>query len=632
MLNFTDVTLRRGPRVLLERLSWTVYDAQRVGIVGRNGTGKSSLFAMVMGELAPDAGDLQMPRDLAVAHVRQDTPALDCAALDYVLDGDAPWRALSNALTQAEASGDPQRLAGLHERMHAIDGYTASARAARLLYGLGFAAADAARPVRDFSGGWRMRLNLAQALMCRSDLLLLDEPTNHLDLDAVVWLQAHLAAYPGTLLLISHDRDFLDAVTTHTLHLEGGQAIVYTGNYSSSERQRAERLAQQAAQYSSQVRRAEELQRFIDRFRAKASKARQAQSRIKQLERMQIEAPAHWDAPFRFAFAEPAKLPAPLLRLDKVAVGHDGAALLSEINLTLRPGDRLALLGRNGAGKTTLMRALAGLNPVLSGEMMRDKALAVGYFDQHQVDALRGDQSPMAHLQVMDPEAREQDLRDFLGGFDFRDQRVFEPVAPFSGGERARLALALLVYRKPNLLVLDEPTNHLDLDMRHALELALQAFAGAVVLVSHDRHLVSTCCDELWLVGAGRVEAFNGDLDDYAEHLRQVERQAQAAAGDTMPARASARDQRRAAADQRAREKPLRDALRQAERQLDKLNAQLAELQHAMADPDLYTARPDEAARLARQQGQLAKQLEQAETDWMTAAEALEGFQAEGLS
>ncbi len=629
VLNFSEVVLRRGPRVLIDKLSWTVYAGQRIGIVGRNGTGKSSLLAMVQGELAVDAGEFSRPRDLVIAHVAQETPALACSALEYVLAGDAEWCQLDAELHLAEREAAGGRLAGLHERMHAIDGYTAKARAARLLYGLGFASADAQRAVRDFSGGWRMRLNLAQALMCRSDLLLLDEPTNHLDLDAVLWLQSWLDVYPGSLLLISHDRDFLDAVVSHVLYIENAQATVFSGNYSSCERQRAERLAQQAAAYASQQRQAEHLQKFVDRFRAKASKATQAQSRLKQLEKMQLEAPAHWDAPFRFEFLTPGKMPSPLLKLEDLAVGYHGQSLLQGLNMTLEPGDRLALLGRNGAGKSTLMRTLAGGQPPLAGKLHRDKQLSCAYFTQHQMDSLRPDLSPMAHLQALAPDAREQVLRDFLGGFDFVGDRVFEPVAPFSGGEKARLALALLVYQRPNLLLLDEPTNHLDLDMRHALEMALQDFAGAVVLISHDRHLVATCCDELRLVDEGACRPFSGDLEDYARHLkdraRTLKTEPDGAGATTGPApRVSAKDQRRQAAERRQREKPLRDELRRLEQQTGKLEAQLADYEKQLADVDLYQSDPARAARLMKEQGATKKLLDEVEERWLLVLDELE--------
>lgn len=626
MLSFSQLVLRRGARVLLQDATFSIYAGQRVGIVGRNGTGKTSLFELILGQLAPDRGDFTQPRDQVVAHVRQETPALPQPALDYVLDGDAEFRQVSQTLAQAESRNDTARLPALHDRMHAIDGYQAERRAAQLLHGLGFSGADQQRAVADFSGGWRMRLNLGQALMCRSDLLLLDEPTNHLDFDAVVWLQGWLARYPGTALIISHDRDFLDAVTSHTLHLERQTATLYRGNYSSSEEQRAARMAQQQATYQAQQRRAAEMQAFIDRFRAKATKARQAQSRIKQLERMERVEPAHWDAPFSFAFAEPERLPAPLLVLDNISVGHGDTVLLQGIHASLAPGDRIGLLGRNGVGKTTLMRVLAGLSEPLAGRQMRDKYLQVGYFAQHQVDSLNAQLSPIGHLRELDEQAPEQALRDFLGGFDFQGERVFEPVAPFSGGEKARLALALIVYQQPNLLLLDEPTNHLDLEMRHALERALQGFAGAVVLVAHDRHLLASTADTLWLASDGRCDSFDGDLDDYAEWIRGRQG-GTAAASASPPARAvrsSGKQQRQEAAARRAEQKPLRDALKRQEKELDRINRRLGEIDARLAEPAIYQDEPQAAAELAREQGELRARLEQLETDWLETTEALE--------
>ncbi|MGJ8668554.1 MAG: ATP-binding cassette domain-containing protein [Oceanococcus sp.] len=628
MLNFTDLVLRRGPRVLIDKLNLTIFSGQRVGITGRNGTGKSSLLSMLLGELAPDAGDLSFGRDLVFAHVRQETPALEISALDYVLDGDVHWRDLNTRLQQAEANHEGDKIALLHEKLHAIDGYTAPTRAARLLHGLGFAVTDDVRPVSAFSGGWRMRLNLAQALMCRSDVLLLDEPTNHLDLDAVVWVQDWLNSYPGTLLVISHDRDFLDSVTTHILHIERNQATQYTGNYSSSEKQRAERINQQAAEYATQQRHVAHLQSFVDRFKAKASKARQAQSRVKMLEKMQLVAPAHWDTPFDFRFAELDRLPAPLLSFQGVAAGYNDQAVVENINLTLAPGDRIALLGRNGAGKSTVMRTLAGSQAALGGEQMRDRHLKVGYFAQHQLDSLHLPSSPMAHLErlnkILDVPLKEQELRDYLGGFDFHGERVFEAIEPFSGGEKARLALALLVWQKPNLLLLDEPTNHLDLEMRHALELALQGFEGAVVMVSHDRHMLASTVDQLWVVGEGSCQPFVGDLDDYASFVRKRVSQEDQVSASPSSSKPNAREQRQAAAAKRATQKPWRDELKRCERDMERLEAALGQREQELSDPALYVENPQRASELAQQQTRERKQLDEIEARWLELAELLQ--------
>jgi len=639
MLTLNDITLRRGPRVLIRGLTLAVHPGWRVGVVGRNGTGKSSLFALILGELAQDEGDVLIPRGASIASVAQETPATDRTALDYVLDGDAELRDVERALARAEAAGDAAGIARAHERLGEIDGYAAPARAGSMLFGLGFSSDAQARPVADFSGGWRMRLNLARALMQRSDLLLLDEPTNHLDLDAVLWLQRTLAEYRGTLLVISHDRDFLDATTTHTLHLGGGDARLYTGNYSSFEVQRAAQLATQTAAYEAQQRRIAHLQSFVDRFRAKASKARQAQARLKMIERMPKIAPVHADAGFDFEFRVPRRLPDPLIRLDAVTVGYAGRPVLRGIDLSISPGQRIGLLGPNGAGKSTLIKLLAGELEPIDGEVLASPHVAVGYFAQHQIDALELAASPIEHLLAIDPKLGEQDARNYLGGFAFRGDRVFEPVRQFSGGERARLALATIVYREPNLLLLDEPTNHLDLEMRHALEVALQAYEGAVVTVSHDRHLIRSTCDELWRVADGSVAPFDGDLDDYARWLAAQQAKAApmpaATAGTQTRTRsddraersaAADRERRREAADRRAREKPYRDRLRALEREIDEQNRRLAEIEQCLADPQIYTSGSAErVAELAKEQSERKRRLEQAEEEWLETAAMLEG-------
>jgi ATP-binding cassette, subfamily F, member 3 len=469
MLQLTNLSLRRGPRLLFEGASLTVHPGQKVGVVGANGCGKSSLFALIRGELQPDAGDFASPPGWVIAHVAQQTPGGEREAIEFVMDGDEELRAVQQALAEAERAGDGLRQAELHGRLEAIGGWEAESRAGKLLHGLGFAPGDERRPVDSYSGGWRMRLALARTLMCRSDLLLLDEPTNHLDLDAVIWLEAWLKGYPGTLLLISHDRDFLDAVAGQIAHIEQGRLTAYAGNYSAFERQRAERLAQQQAAFGRQQLEVARVRRFVERFRAKATKARQAQSRLKALERMELIAPAHVDTPFSFAFREPAALPHPLLRLEEAAAGYGETTVVSSVDLSLAPGERVGLLGPNGAGKSTLIKALAGLLPLRNGRRLPAQTLAVGYFAQHQMDQLRPADSPLLHLKRLAPDRSEQELRDYLGGFAFSGDQALAPVAPFSGGEKARLALALLIWRRPNLLLLDEPTNHLDLDMRHAL-------------------------------------------------------------------------------------------------------------------------------------------------------------------
>jgi ATP-binding cassette subfamily F protein 3 len=643
MLTFADVTLSRGPRTLLTGVSFAAYAGWRVGVVGRNGTGKTSLFGLVTGEVQPDAGTVSLPRGLALASVEQETPPSPRSALDYALDGDAQLREVEAAVEAAEAAHDGAALAALHEKLYALDGYSARARAAKLLHGLGFEEPDQGRAVAEFSGGWRMRLNLARALLCRSDVLLLDEPTNHLDLDAVLWLQSWLTAYAGTMLVISHDRDFLDAVTTHTLHLAQGTATLYTGNYSQFERLRAERMAQQGALREQQVRQIAHLKAFVDRFKAKASKARQAQARVKMIERIQLAAPAHADAEFDLVIPEPERLPEPLIAIDRAAVGYGERTVLSGIRMSIAPGDRIGLLGPNGAGKSTLTRLLAGELEPRTGHATRSPWLKVGYFAQHQLEQLDVAASPLEHLRELDPRLSERGAREYLAAFHFRGDRVFEPVGPFSGGEKARLALALVVYRKPNLLLLDEPTNHLDLDLRRALEIALQDFAGALVLVSHDRHLLESTCDSLWRVSNGGVAPFDGDLDDYARWLAQREREYDAAHDGGAGARAATggepaagpgatpclnpKEARRAAAGRRARDKALRDAVARAEADVGGLQARLAATETELADPALHAdpARRGRVVELTKEQKRLRADLARAEERWLEATAALEG-------
>ncbi|MCE5233430.1 MAG: ATP-binding cassette domain-containing protein [Mizugakiibacter sp.] len=623
MLAFDALALRRGPRVLFRDASLAVHAGWRVGVTGRNGSGKTSLFGLVAGELAPDLGEFRRPRDWTLAWVHQETPALPCAALGHVLDGDTELRALERELADAEAAHDAARQAALHERLHAIGGYAARARAARLLAGLGFASDDLGRPVAEFSGGWRMRLNLAQALMTRSDLLLLDEPTNHLDIDAVVWLEQWLRRYPGTLLLISHDREFLDSVTTHTLHIADERLELFAGGFSAFRRVRAERLAQQQVLAARQAEQRARMQVFVERFRAKASKARQAQSRLKALERMAEIAAPRDEATLSIAFAEPAALPNPLLRLEDAAAGYGARRVLDGVSLNVAPGERIALLGANGNGKSTLVKLLAGALAPQAGARTEGKGLVVGYFAQHQLEQLDPAATPLAHLRRLDPKLGEQAGRDFLGSFGFSGERALEPVAPLSGGEKARLCLALIAYTKPNLLLLDEPTNHLDLEMREALADALNTYDGALVLVAHDRALIRATCDTLLHVARGRAVPYDGDLDDYARLLaREAREDAQPPAAEA----ASRRDERRDRAEQRARLAPLRNAAQKLEREIESLAAEKRTVDAALADPALYAA-GDGASRIAalgRRQRELAAAIAAAEDAWLDAQGALE--------
>ena len=618
MIFLRDVALRRGPRLLFERASVSFFRGQKTGVTGANGSGKSSLFALLRDELHADAGDVELQPGLVIGEVSQELPTGDRRAIDHVIDGDAELRALEERLADAEAANDGRRIGEIHDQLLRIDAYSANARAARLMHGLGFALEDEARPIDTFSGGWRVRLNLARALMSRSDLLLLDEPTNHLDLDAIVWLEQWLRQYPGTLLLISHDRDFLDNTVDSICHIEGGRLRVYAGNYSAFERQRAAELSLQQAAAEKQQREIARMHAFIDRFRAKATKARQAQSRMKALARMDQIAPAHVDAPFEFSFREADTHPDPVLVLEHAAAGYDGNPVLRDVDLALRAGSRVGLLGRNGAGKSTLVKLIAGALPPMSGKRTEGRGMAIGYFAQLQVDQLRADESSLAHLARIDPAAREQVLRDFLGGFDFRGDQVLAPVAPFSGGEKSRLALAMIAWQRPNLLLLDEPTNHLDIEMRHALTRALQDYQGAVVLVSHDRSLLRATCDELFLVEAGAVREFPGDLDDYTRHLaaREPEAPSEPSAG---PSR---REQRRQEAQARnrssAQRRPLENRLRALEREMETLGAERGRLEKLLAAPDMYgDSRKEDLKGLLIEQAKLAQHLEQAEEQWL---------------
>lgn len=630
MIQLQQVELRRGINALFSGADLTVFPGQKVGIVGANGCGKSSLFALLQGKLHADTGNVSMPASWVIATVAQETPALDCSALDYVLQGD---EALFPLLLKARSQCSESDLAVVHQQIEALDGYRAEAKAGTLLAGLGFSGEMQGLPVKSFSGGWRMRMNLAKALMKPADLLLLDEPTNHLDLDAVLWLEKYLSNYPGTLLLISHDRDFLDAVTDNTVHIERQCLTLYKGNYSQFERQRAEQLSQHQANFEKQQRQVAHLQQFIDRFKAQATKARQAQSRIKALERMTLLAPAHIDSPFSFSFREPKSLPNPLLKMDNVQAGYADKVILSNINFQLLPGSRIGLLGRNGAGKSTLIKLLSGELKPKSGEVWYANGVSLGYFAQHQLETLRPQDSPLQHLVRLDPLVPEQKLRDFLGGFGFHGDKALEACAPFSGGEKARLVLALLVYQRPNLLLLDEPTNHLDLDMREAIVMALQDFAGAIVVVSHDRHLLSSTTDEFYLVAHGKVAPFDGDLPDYYQWLQQDARQTQASLQAQSNANESAssnsavqrKDQKRLEADLRNLLRPLKQKIDKLELQQQQLTAQLAQLEQQLADPDIYDAKHKaQLTKLLAEQSSANSTLAVIEEQWFDGQEQLE--------
>ncbi|KAF6664102.1 ABC transporter ATP-binding protein [Pantoea sp. EKM101V] len=633
MIVFSALQIRRGIRVLLDNATATINPGQKVGLVGKNGCGKSTLLSLLKGEITSDAGTVTFPAHWALAWVNQETPALDKAALEYVIDGDRDYRQLEAELAEANRRDDGNAIALLHGKLDAVQAWSIHARAASLLHGLGFSQEQLQRPVSDFSGGWRMRLNLAQALICRSDLLLLDEPTNHLDLDAVIWLERWLKSYEGTLILISHDRDFLDPVVDKIIHIEQESMFEYTGNYTSFERQRVAKLAQQQSLYESQQEKVAHLHSYIDRFRAKASKAKQAQSRIKMLERMEMIAPAHVDNPFSFTFRKPENLPNPILKMEKVTAGYGDRIILDAIKLNLVPGSRIGLLGRNGAGKSTLIKLLAGELEAMEGRIGLAKGIKLGYFAQHQLEYLRADESPLQHLARIAPNVLEQQLRDYLGGFDFRGDKVTEMTERFSGGEKARLVLALIVWQRPNLLLLDEPTNHLDLDMRQALTEALIDFEGALVVVSHDRHLLRATTDDLYLVHDGKVDVFAGDLEDYQQWLSDLQKQQaqQEAApkqdnGNSAQAR---KDQKRRDAELRAQTQPLRKEIEKLEKQMSKWQSQLADAEAQLSDSAIYDpGRKADLTTALQRQAESKSALEEVEMAWLEAQEQLEQMMA----
>ncbi len=628
MIRLQNLTLQRGPQRLLDGAELTMHPGQKAGLIGANGAGKSSLFALLRGELGLDGGDCFIPPDWRIAHMRQEIDALERLAVDFVLDGDQALRRIQQQLALAEAAHDGNAIARLHLELDNADGYTADARARKLLAGLGFTSPQMDLPVGDFSGGWRMRLSLAQALMCPSDLLLLDEPTNHLDLDAILWVEEWLKAYPGTLILISHDRDFIDAVVDHVIHLDQQKLVLYRGGYSTFERTRAERLAQQQQAFEKQQAQRAHMEKYIARFKAQATKARQAQSRIKALERMEDLVAAHVDSPFNFSFRESDKVSSPLLNLSEGQLGYGERAVLQQVKLSLVPGARIGLLGPNGAGKSTLIKTLSGELQPLAGHLTLGENLVVGYFAQHQLDALDDHASPLLHMQRIAPNEREQPLRDFLGGFDFRGPRCDEAVRNFSGGEKARLALALIAWGKPNLLLLDEPTNHLDLEMRLALTMALQDFAGAVLVVSHDRHLLKSTTDEFLLVANGQVQPFDGDLQDYTRWLADFRAQQPSAQGVAVGDKSDKRSQRQAAAALRQQLAPHKRQADKLELALNTLHGQLAVVEAALGDSSLYEAgRKDQLRLQLDEQAKLKVREAELEEQWMAALEQLESLE-----
>ncbi|MDE0840744.1 MAG: ATP-binding cassette domain-containing protein [Porticoccaceae bacterium] len=627
MITLAAIDLRRGPKVLLEGAHLAVHPGQHIGIIGANGCGKSSLFKLLLGELIADGGNLSIPSDWRIAHMAQEVMEVSRSALDFVLDGDTAMRDTERAIAAAEAANDDYRLALCLETMDGIGGYAAEHRGEQLLHGLGFQQSEMALPVASFSGGWRIRLNLAQALMSPSELLLLDEPTNHLDLDATLWLEQWLRSYSGALLIISHDRDFLDNVVKRIVHIEQRGCHLYSGGYSSFERIRAERLALQRASYAKQQQRRRDVEAFVERFRYKASKARQAQSRLKELQRMQDSAPAHVDSPFYFNFSEPKKVTSALISLSEVQLGYADKNVLQSVDLELQPGMRIGLLGPNGAGKSTLIKGLTGALALSGGYRTCAEGLQVGYFSQHQLQALDLEASPLLHLQRLTPKATEQSIRDFLGGFDFHGDSALTSVATFSGGEKARLALAIVVWLKPNLLLLDEPTNHLDLEMRHALTMALQSYAGALVVISHDRHLLRNTVDELYLVADGGVTAFDGDLADYERWAKQYRRDPRPSEVLVeLPPPVDRRAARQLAADARIQVAPLMRRVKHLEGEIEKTQRQLVVIQSRLSEPSIYSEQMrDELRQILHDQGSLKEQNRQLEEQWLGLQEQLEG-------
>lgn len=622
MIRMQQLSLYRGSKPLILESDLDLHSGWKVGITGANGCGKSSLLALVRGELTPDHGSLDIAEGWQIAHVAQETPASEQSALDYVLDGDSEYRNLQDQIAKEEDSGG-HGLGELHAEFEAIDGYNAPHRAGKLLSGLGFKQEQHQLPVHNFSGGWRMRLNLAQALLSRSDLLLLDEPTNHLDLDTTFWLQDWICSYKGTLLLISHDREFLDEIVDHTINISHQKALLYSGNYSQFEQQRAARLMQQQSAYEKQQREREQMHRFIERFKAKASKAKQAQSRVKALERMEELLPAHADSQFHFSFLEPKRLPAPLLDLEEGVIGYGTTTIASGINLRIHPGDRIALLGHNGAGKTTLIKTLCGEQALLSGQIKLSAETRVGYFAQHQLEQLDIHATPLLHMSRLKPDASEQELRNFLGGFGFAGDMALATVENFSGGEKTRLVLAMLVFQQPNLLLLDEPTNHLDLEMRHALTLSLQTFSGAILMISHDRHLLRSVTDQFLLVDQGAVSNFDGDIEDYHQWLK-------AGGGDEVTEQKqqtinSKKEQRQLAAELRKKSQPLTNKIKKHEKELEKLQSRAMDITEQLAEPGIYEAsNKDQLKELLKEKGSVEQQIEETEMVWFELNEELE--------
>ena len=614
MLSFNNLALRRGTNLLFEDVSFTVHRDNKVGLVGANGTGKTSLFKMIQGEIDSDEGDFKYPPDLKIACLAQEVPGTDELALSYVMSGDLKLLEIQNSITKAENEQDYGALGELHSQFEDHDGFTAKSRAEQLLVGLGFSEEEFSKPLKDFSGGWRVRLNLAKTLMQPADLLLLDEPTNHLDLDAIIWLGNWIKSFKGAMLLISHDREFLDECVGFIAHLHNSTIELYKGNYSQFEIRKAARLAELESNYNKQQREISHMQDFVRRFKAKATKARQAQSRIKALERMELIAPAHIDSPFQFTIPETEKISNPLIVLEDADLGYSDA-IINKVKITFRPGDRIGLLGVNGAGKSTFVKSLKGDLQLLQGNKTEGKNLKIGYFSQHQVDDLMLDKSPIDHLVKVEEKATESEIRNFLGGFNFRGDKAKDVIKNFSGGEKARLALAIIAFQKPNLLLMDEPTNHLDMDMRQALTVALQDFSGAIVLISHDRHLLANTVDEFLIINEGKIERFNGDLLDYRKMILQ---------GPYKESSTNKEDNEDKVKNRKDLKK-IKTQILAIEKTLKRLNRKLAETQGFLNSPELYNdSSKMNLHDLLRDQVNLDAEIKSTEEEWLELNEELE--------
>ena len=638
MIYLNNLEIMRGTTSLLKDATATIYPHKRVGLVGRNGCGKSSLFAAIKGELAPEAGEIVIPKNWIISSVAQETPGLDETAVEYVIDGDKRYRELQKRMKVAEESHDGLAIANIHTELENAGAYTIRSRAETLLTGLGFSVLDYDTPTKSFSGGWRMRLNLAQALICPSDLLLLDEPTNHLDLDTVMWLEDWLKSYQGTLIIISHDRDFLDNICTHIIHMEGQKLNMYTGNFSSFEEERAQKIKLQAALYEKQQTRLAHLQSFVDRFRYKATKAKQAQSRLKAMEKMEKIVLAQYDSPFSFEFKECLELPQTLVHMENLSAGYPDKTVLTDVKINLVPGSRIGLLGRNGAGKSTFIKTLSGTIPPLGGNVSIAKGIKIGYFAQHQLEYLDNDETPLTHLTRIAEGHKELELRSFLGGFGFSGDKATEKVVHFSGGEKARLVLALIVWQRPNLLLLDEPTNHLDLNMREAIIMALADYKGALIVVSHDRHLLKTTTNEFYLVSEGKLGPFDGDLDDYHNYLTELDKKNEQLRKEAHREKAEeknnavsgktsfkSKEQKKLEAEFREKLRPIKKEIEILDKKMAELSARKKELENQLADEKLYdAANKNELQQILLEQSKVANELEECEMLWMEKSELLE--------